>query len=117
MSTGDMHRKWRSVAAKYAAKGDQDLQEFREQYLRWSTEDRFRFKAALILINEANDIFQKLPSSFFRSKIDTLWETRDDEGNIVGGDSASLSARLLLKAVAAWDAGLEFAPPGMDFIG
>ena len=116
MSAGDMNKKWRSVAAKYAAKGDQDLQEFRESYLRWSTNDRIRFKAALVLINEANDILGKLPASFFRSHIETQWDTRDDEGNIVGGNSATLPARLILKAIAAWDAGLEFAPPGMDFL-
>ena len=70
MSAGDMSKKWRSVAAKYAAKGDQDLQEFRDAYLRWSTDDRFRFKEALVLVTEANDIFGRLPTSFFRSHVE-----------------------------------------------
>ena len=68
------------------------------------------------MVNEANDAFGKLPASFFRSQVETLWETRDEEGNIVGGDAATLPARLLLKAISAWDAGLEYAPPGMDYL-
>ncbi|QDT73211.1 hypothetical protein [Lacipirellula limnantheis] len=113
MAAGDMHKYMRTLAARHAAKGDQDFQEFREVYSQWTTDSRLEFRCAVLLIREANDMFASLPLREFRSPVESRTILRGEEGARCGDRSTALSARLLLMAMDAWDAGLDFAPPGL----
>ncbi|QDT74814.1 hypothetical protein [Lacipirellula limnantheis] len=42
MAAGDMNKYIRNLAARYAAQGDQDFQEFRQVYSQWTTDSRLK---------------------------------------------------------------------------
>lgn len=113
MAAGDMNKYIRNLAARYAAQGDQDFQEFRHAYAQWDADSRVKFRCAVTLIREANDVFASLPLCEFRSPVATRSILRDEEGALGSDRLTTLPARLLLMAMDAWDAGLEFAPPGL----
>jgi ATP-dependent protease HslVU (ClpYQ) peptidase subunit len=116
MASEEIKKAMRKVEAKFTQKGDQELQEFRALYADWDGETRGKFREALMLVADGNEILRKLPNSMLGCKVETSWQVCDNEGEVVAGGSGRLSARLLLQAIEAWDKGEDFAPGGMAFI-
>ena len=113
----DLRDRLRAIEARIADKGDQALQEFREIYESFDDTEKQQFRDALAKVAEGHEILRNLPIGYIRATVQTHWESRDNEGELVVGGIGELSPRVLVQAVAAWDSGERFSPSGMRFTG
>ncbi len=106
MDADDLKKRLDQLDAQILREFDQELQEVRSLYDVLSNTERDRFRDWLAQLAELSESPVKfLP---MRVKIQTDNTSLDDETD--NHASASLSPKVMLKAVEAWDNGEEFTP-------
>jgi hypothetical protein len=113
----DLRESLRAIESRIAGKGDQALHEFREIYDSFDDSQKRQFRNALAKVAEGHEMLRELPMGYVRATIQTHWEFRDNEGELVAGGIGEFSPRVLVQAVAAWDQGERYSPSGMRFTG
>ncbi len=106
MDADDLKKQLDQIDAQILGAFDQELQEVRSLYDVLSNTERDRFRDWLALLAK----FSESPVNFLpmHVKIQTDNTSLDDETDHHA--SASLSPKLMFKAVEAWDNGEEFTP-------
>jgi len=112
-SIEQMDKSWRVGKARLTMKADQELQVLRSTYEGLSVEERAELRKWLIALSEVSAQTRYLPHemSVLVQVDNTVY---DQEGEAVGGGTASLSPRVVLRAIEAWDKGEQFTPGALE---
>jgi hypothetical protein len=113
----DLRERLRAIEARIAGKGDQALHEFRDVYDSFDDSQKQQFRDALAKVAEGHEMLRGLPLGYVRATIQTHWESRDNEGELVAGGIGEFSPRVLVEAIAAWEKGEGYSSSGMRFTG
>jgi hypothetical protein len=106
----EMKKHLGQLNAQILRKFDQELQEVRFFYDKLSNEERNQFRNWLAQLAEiCENPVKWLP---MRVEIHTDNTFHNEDGEVVYHGSASLSPKVMFKAVEAWNNGEEYTPKG-----
>ena len=107
----ELRKSLRKVQGKVLRKFDQQLEEVHDLYRGLPIEERQKFRRWLLkLVDVAEPEVRSLPV-YVHVQLENTFQ--DQAGEVGCHGIASLSPKVMLTAVDAWDRGEEFAPKGM----
>ena len=107
----DEFREWeRKMRSQVIQKFDQEIQELRLTYLALRKDQRNEFASWLQQVSTAVEAMPRYGIRIaIRAHLDN--SVVDEEGDVVHDGTCSLSPRLMLNAIRAWDSREEYTPP------